>query len=97
MTSYKPFSSKKEVMASKECHVMMFPWMAFGHMIPFFELSKRLASKGIRVSFVSSPRNLQRMPPIPPNLAEKIKMVEIPLPPVDGLPENCEATVDHRI
>jgi hypothetical protein len=81
-------------MASKQFHVMMFPWMAFGHMIPFLELSKKLAAKGIRISFLSTQRNVKRLPSIHPDIADNIKMVELPLPSVDGLPENCEATVD---
>ncbi|KAI3725552.1 hypothetical protein L1987_65342 [Smallanthus sonchifolius] len=39
-------------------HVMVFPWLAFGHMLPFLKLSLKLAAN------------------------------------VDGLPENCEATID---
>jgi hypothetical protein len=27
------FQGKREILASKQFHVMMFPWMAFGHMI----------------------------------------------------------------
>lgn len=70
--------------------------MAFGHMIPFLELSKNLAAKGIRISFISTQRNVQRLPSIPSNLADNIKFVELPLPSVAGLPENCEATVDLK-
>lgn len=81
-------------MACKQCHVMMFPWLAFGHMIPFLEFSKKLAAKGIQISFITTPKNIQRLPSLPPSLAENIKLVELPLPSVDGLPENCEATVD---
>ncbi|KAF8411352.1 hypothetical protein HHK36_003899 [Tetracentron sinense] len=81
-------------MATKHGHVIMFPWLAFGHMLPFLELSKNLAAKGVRISFVSTPRNIQRLPPIPPNLADRIKLIEIPLPSVDVLPENSEATID---
>ncbi|KAH6813477.1 hypothetical protein C2S51_022495 [Perilla frutescens var. frutescens] len=73
---------------------MMFPWLAFGHMLPFFELSKRLATKGIFVSYVSTPRNLQRLPPIPSGLEAKMKLLDIQMPLVDGLPEDCEATID---
>ncbi|VAH08992.1 unnamed protein product [Triticum turgidum subsp. durum] len=46
--------------------VVVFPWLAFGHMIPFLELSKRLAARGHTVSFVSTPRNLARPPVRPP-------------------------------
>ncbi|XP_047964775.1 putative UDP-rhamnose:rhamnosyltransferase 1 [Salvia hispanica] len=81
-------------MEAKNHHIMMFPWLAFGHMIPFFELSKRLAAKGMFVSYVSTPRNLQRLPPIPSSLAAKMELLELPMQPVEGLPENCEATMD---
>ncbi|KAL3843793.1 hypothetical protein ACJIZ3_001196 [Penstemon smallii] len=84
-------------MAAEKCHIMMFPWLAFGHMIPFLELSKKLAAKGISISYVSTPKNLQRLPPIPLNLETKIKLLEIPMPQVDGLPENCEATIDLQL
>uniref|UniRef100_A0A6N2MFB9 Uncharacterized protein n=1 Tax=Salix viminalis TaxID=40686 RepID=A0A6N2MFB9_SALVM len=62
-------------------------------MIPFLEF--KLASKGIRVSFISTPINLQRLPPVPSNLANHLKFVEVLLPSVDGLPENCQATIDN--
>lgn len=39
-------------------------------------------------------KNVQRLPPIPSILEAKIKLVKIPLSPVDGIPENCEATID---
>lgn len=72
----------------------MFPWLAFGHFIPFLELSKFIAQKGHKVSFISTPKNIHRLPKIPPNLASSITLVEIPLPRVDGLPEDVEATTD---
>ncbi|KAF8404723.1 hypothetical protein HHK36_009612 [Tetracentron sinense] len=75
-------------------HVVMFPWLAMGHLIPFLELSKRLAQKGHRVSFVSTPRNIKRLPQIPPHLSPLINFVSLPLPHVDTLPENAEATID---
>ncbi|XP_073022793.1 putative UDP-rhamnose:rhamnosyltransferase 1 [Primulina eburnea] len=84
-------------MASKQYHIMMFPWLAFGHMIPFLELSKRLAARGILISYVSTSKNLQRLPLIPENLQPRISLVELPLPRVEGLPENCEATIDLQL
>ncbi|KAL3524958.1 hypothetical protein ACH5RR_013330 [Cinchona calisaya] len=79
---------------STSLHVVMFPWLAFGHFIPFLELSKFIAQKGHKVTFISTPRNIDRLPKIPPNLASSITFVKIPLPKVNGLPENAEATVD---
>ncbi|KAK9130033.1 hypothetical protein Sjap_010520 [Stephania japonica] len=74
--------------------VIVFPWFAFGHMLPFLEFSKRLAANSIHVHFVSSPKNIQRLPTIPKDLASLINLVQIPLPSVEGLPENAEATID---
>lgn len=78
-------------------HVVMFPWLAIGHLIPFLELSKCLARKGHRVSLVSTPRNIQRLPKVPPNLSPLLNLVALPLPYVDGLPENAEASTDVPI
>ncbi|KAJ4950923.1 hypothetical protein NE237_027755 [Protea cynaroides] len=49
-------------MAKEDMHVLMLPWSAFGHMILFFHLSVALAKAGIRVSFVSTTSNIQRLP-----------------------------------
>ncbi|KAJ0660082.1 putative soyasaponin III rhamnosyltransferase [Helianthus annuus] len=46
----------------KQLHVAMLPWLAFGHIIPFLELSKFIAQKGHKVSFLSTTRNIQRLP-----------------------------------
>ncbi|KAI8536431.1 hypothetical protein RHMOL_Rhmol10G0256600 [Rhododendron molle] len=75
-------------------HIVMFPWLAFGHMIPFLELSKLIAQKGHRVTFVSTPKNIDRLPKLPPNLSPLITLVKIPLPQVEKLPEDAEATID---
>ncbi|KAL6012622.1 hypothetical protein ACLOJK_003111 [Asimina triloba] len=80
-----------------EYHVVMFPWLAFGHMLPFLELSKCLAMRGITISYISTSRNIQRLPPIPPNLTARIKLLELPLATIDGLPEDANATTDVPI
>ncbi|KAI4354718.1 hypothetical protein L6164_003564 [Bauhinia variegata] len=79
---------------SKKLHIAVFPWLAFGHIIPFFELAKLIAQKGHKISFISTPRNIQRLSKIPPNLKPCIDLTEIPLPHVDKLPEDAEATMD---
>ncbi|XP_059650913.1 putative UDP-rhamnose:rhamnosyltransferase 1 [Cornus florida] len=77
-------------------HVVMFPWLGFGHMIPFLELAKSIAHKGHKVTFISTPRNIQRLPKLPPNLLPLIHFVKFTLPKVHGLPQNAEATLDVR-
>ncbi|KAF7001133.1 hypothetical protein CFC21_054646 [Triticum aestivum] len=74
--------------------VVVFPWLAFGHMIPFLELSKRLAERGNAVTFVSTPRNLARLPPMPAHLSARLRFMPLQLPAVEGLPEGAESTAD---
>uniref|UniRef100_A0A0E0G1B0 Glycosyltransferase N-terminal domain-containing protein n=1 Tax=Oryza nivara TaxID=4536 RepID=A0A0E0G1B0_ORYNI len=77
-------------MDASPLHVVVFPWLAFGHLLPALELAGRLASRGLRVSFVSTPRNIARLRrPCP-----SVEFVELPLPRVDGLPDGAEATTD---
>nr|XP_010938324.2 UDP-glycosyltransferase 91C1 [Elaeis guineensis] len=81
-------------MVEERLHIAMLPWLAFGHMIPFLHLAVALATAGLRVSFLSTPRNIQRLPKIPPHLTSLITFIQLPLPRVDGLPDQAEATVD---
>ncbi|XP_037423352.1 putative UDP-rhamnose:rhamnosyltransferase 1 [Triticum dicoccoides] len=74
--------------------VVVFPWLAFGHMIAFLELSKRLAERGNAVTFVSTPRNLARLPPMPAHLSARLRFMPLHLPAVEGLPEGAESTAD---
>lgn len=83
--------------AASPLHVVVFPWLAFGHMIPFLELSKRLARRGHAVTFVSTPRNAARLPAVPPELSARLRVVALDLPPVEpepGLPDGAESTAD---
>ncbi|EAZ03129.1 hypothetical protein OsI_25275 [Oryza sativa Indica Group] len=75
-------------------HIVVFPWLAFGHMIPFLELSKRLARRGHAITFVSTPRNAGRLGAIPPAMSAHLRVVSLDLPAVDGLPEGAESTAD---
>ncbi|CAD6343913.1 unnamed protein product [Miscanthus lutarioriparius] len=70
--------------------IVICPWLAFGHMLPYLELAERLASRGHRVSYVSTPRNLARLPP----RRHAVDLVALQLPRVEGLPEGAESTND---
>ncbi|GJN24847.1 hypothetical protein PR202_gb12615 [Eleusine coracana subsp. coracana] len=83
-----------ETSSSSPLHVVVFPWLAFGHMIPFLELSKRLAQHGLAVTFVSTPRNAARLGAVPPELSAHIRIAKLELPVVEGLPEGAESTAD---
>ncbi|CAL5079073.1 unnamed protein product [Urochloa decumbens] len=86
--------SKKDEPSSSPLHVVVFPWLAFGHIIPFLELSEQLAKRGHFVTFVSAPRNLARLRPVLPELKPRIRLAPLPLPAVDGLPDGAESTAD---
>ncbi|XP_040377062.1 UDP-glycosyltransferase 91D2-like [Oryza brachyantha] len=77
--------------SSPPLHVAVLPFLAFGHLLPGLQLAERLASRGVRVSFVSTPRNIARLRR--PSAA-RVDFVELPFPRVDGLPEGAEATTD---
>ncbi|TVU44521.1 hypothetical protein EJB05_03966, partial [Eragrostis curvula] len=75
-------------------NVVLFPWLAFGHFIPYLELAKRLAARGHAVTFLSTPRNIARLPPVPPRLSTLLRLVALPAPKVNGLPDGAESTAD---
>ncbi|XP_066386639.1 UDP-glycosyltransferase 91C1-like [Miscanthus floridulus] len=71
---------------------VIFPWLGFGHLLPYLELGERLALRGHRVSFVSTPGNIARLPALRPAAAPRVDLVALPLPRVDGLPDGAEST-----
>ncbi|TVU36390.1 hypothetical protein EJB05_18323, partial [Eragrostis curvula] len=75
-------------------HVVMLPWLAFGHILPFTELAKRIAGQGHRVTLLSTPRNTRRLIQIPPDLAGLVRVVDVALTRVERLPEDAEASID---
>ncbi|TVU45497.1 hypothetical protein EJB05_04986, partial [Eragrostis curvula] len=80
--------------SSAPLRVVLCPWLAFGHLLPCLDLAERLASRGHHVSFVSTPRNIARLPPVRPDAAPRLEFVALPLPRVEGLPDDAESTND---
>ncbi|KAL5573138.1 hypothetical protein UlMin_022735 [Ulmus minor] len=81
----------------KKLNIAVFPWLAYGHLIPFFEVAKFLAQKGHQVSFISTPKNIGRLPKVPQNLSHLLTFAELHLPQIEGLPEGAESTSDLPI
>jgi hypothetical protein len=77
---------------SSPLRIVICPWLAFGHMLPYLELAERLALRGHHVSYVSTPHNIARLPPLRPAAAPRVRLVALPLPRVDGLPDGAEST-----
>ncbi|KAG2396287.1 hypothetical protein LR48_Vigan09g267900 [Vigna angularis] len=78
----------------KPLHIAMLPWLAAGHVNPYSELAKIFAQKGHSVTFISTPKNIDRMPKIPQPLQPFIKLVRLPLPHTEHLPEGAESSMD---
>ncbi|CAN1192496.1 UDP-glycosyltransferase 91C1 [Linum perenne] len=79
---------------SDKLEIVVFPWLAMGHLIPFLHLSKLLAQKGHKIHFISTPRNISRLPELPRRLSDQITFLPFPLPPVPGLRPGAESTMD---
>ncbi|KAD0975280.1 hypothetical protein E3N88_43473 [Mikania micrantha] len=78
-------------------HIAMFPWLAFGHLLPFLQLAKLMASKGHKISFISTPRNIDHFPEIPQPITHLITFIKINLPKIQNIPQNAESTRDLPI
>ncbi|MQL96514.1 hypothetical protein Taro_029204 [Colocasia esculenta] len=74
-------------------HVVVFPFMAKGHIIPLLHLSAALSDRGVVVTFVTTPGNSafvsEALLPDP-----NVHLLHIPFPTVPSLPAGCEST-DH--
>lgn len=81
----------------QKLHIAMFPWLAYGHIMPFFQVAMFLAEKGHHVSYISTPKNIDRLPQIPTNLSSRLSYIQLPLPQLDGLPEGAESTAELPI
>lgn len=80
-------------MAEPKENIVMFPFMAQGHIIPFLALALHIEqTKGYTITFVNTPLNIKKLKSsIPPN--SSIKLLEVPFNSSDhDLPPNSENT-----
>ncbi|PIN18961.1 UDP-glucuronosyl and UDP-glucosyl transferase [Handroanthus impetiginosus] len=77
-------------------YVVLFPFMAQGHFIPFLSLAQLIQQKGYTVIFINTPLNINNLrKSFPPSRssAAAIKFAEIPFNAADhGLPPDGENT-----
>ncbi|PPS16424.1 hypothetical protein GOBAR_AA04126 [Gossypium barbadense] len=72
-------------------HIAMFPWVAYGHFIPFLHLSNKLAHNGHKISFIL-PKGVQPKLENRNQYPNLIQFVPLVIPHVDGLPPGAETT-----
>ncbi|KAL4592110.1 hypothetical protein LXL04_005094 [Taraxacum kok-saghyz] len=87
--------NSKMVAADTNLHVVMFPLMAQGHMVPMVDIARILALRGATVTIFTTPLVANRFRPVISRASEsnlKIKLHEIHLQLSEvGLPEGCES------
>lgn len=79
-------------MEERKPHVVVVPFTGQGHLIPFLELAKLLASEGLAVSYITTPGNVKRLEPQVEGSNLDIRLVSLPMPPIDGLPTGLESS-----
>ncbi|CAA0827688.1 UDP-glycosyltransferase 79B6 [Striga hermonthica] len=73
--------------------VVMYPWLAMGHLTTFLHLSNKLAERGHQIFFILPTKTQFKLNQF--NLhPDLIKFVPITIPNVQGLPDGTETTSD---
>ncbi|KAM3360215.1 hypothetical protein P3S68_019927 [Capsicum galapagoense] len=73
--------------------VLMFPFLAHGHITPFLNVAKKLADRGFLIYLCSTPVNLKSIiNKIPEKYSESIQLVELHLPELPELPPHYHTT-----
>ncbi|KAL9244132.1 hypothetical protein vseg_017939 [Gypsophila vaccaria] len=80
-------------MARKELNIVMYPWLAFGHFIPYLHLANKLAEKGHKITFLL-PQKAKLQLESQNLYPTMITLVPITVPQVDTLPLGVETTAD---
>ncbi|XP_044969337.1 anthocyanidin-3-O-glucoside rhamnosyltransferase-like [Hordeum vulgare subsp. vulgare] len=82
-------------MAADGMHVVMFPFLAFGHISPFVQLARKLvAGGGVRVTLLSAAANVPRVEAMLGPAAAAVAVAPLRLQRVPGLPEGAESTAE---
>nr|UHH90484.1 UDP-glycosyltransferase [Nicotiana benthamiana] len=78
---------------STSLKVLMFPWLAYGHISPFLNLAKKLADKGFLIYLCSTPINLKSVvKKIPEKYFVSIQLIEYHLAESPELPPHYHTT-----
>lgn len=75
-------------------HILLFPLMAQGHMIPMIDIARLLAMRGVTATVVTTPVNADRFRTVLNRATASglpIRVIELEFPFAEvGLPEGCE-------
>ncbi|KAL6867193.1 hypothetical protein ACP4OV_015217 [Aristida adscensionis] len=82
--------------AGGRIHVVMYPWLAFGHISPFVELARKLVAGDveIRVTLLTAAGNVPRVEGMLASAAGAVAVVPLQLSQVPGLPAGAASTAE---
>ncbi|KAL5784154.1 hypothetical protein ACOSQ2_006546 [Xanthoceras sorbifolium] len=76
-------------------HILVIPWPASGHMLPFIDLTHQLAIRGITITFMVTPKNQFYLNPLVSlHDPTTIKTLVLPFPSHPSLPAGVENMQD---
>ncbi|KAF3438004.1 hypothetical protein FNV43_RR20760 [Rhamnella rubrinervis] len=81
------------VVAGTGTHVLMFPYPAQGHMIALLDLTHQLATKGLTITFLVTPKNLHILKPLL-STNPSITTLVLPFPAHPLIPDGVENAQD---
>lgn len=84
----------EEAQESTSFRVLMFPWLAHGHISPFLQLSKKLTQKNFQIYFCSTAINLSLIKNLGESSSDNLRLVELHLPDVPELPPYYHTTTN---
>ncbi|XP_015876307.3 beta-D-glucosyl crocetin beta-1,6-glucosyltransferase-like [Ziziphus jujuba] len=83
-------------LSHRSLSVLMLPWLAHGHILPYLELAKRLTRRNFHIYFCSTPVNLNSIKPklfyANSSYFNSIQLVELHLPSFPELPPHYHTT-----
>ncbi|PIN18962.1 UDP-glucuronosyl and UDP-glucosyl transferase [Handroanthus impetiginosus] len=79
-------------MSPQKQNIVLFPFMAQGHIIPFLSLALKLEQKNHSITFINTPLNIKKLSQNLPKFST-IRLIEIPFDSTKhSLPPNSETT-----
>ncbi|XP_075478350.1 mogroside IIIx synthase-like [Primulina tabacum] len=72
--------------------ILMFPYLSYSHVYPYFELAKRLSNRNLHIYFCSSAINLESIKKTMQKQIPSIELVELNLPSLPELPPDLHTT-----
>jgi len=76
-----------------ETHILIFPFPAQGHMIPLLDLTHKLATHGLTITILITPKNLPFLNPLL-SLHPSIKTLVLHFPTHSSIPSGVENVKD---